>query len=245
VLGSGWYKALRMTTRGTHAAIAIGVGALLGGLGGCNAVLGIEEAQVDNTVGALSCQLPDERPIDRCESTLECETCLRSCRAGEIRECIDAEDCRKGLVDHRVCVRDDCQDEDGRCTTCLAAKTGPGCLADCAPECAGGEIVSLVELFCTCMDTKCAGTLGGPVGECRTLHADTPDWELECLISHCELADTGAIHCQHSGEGAGRQCRTMVQVPDDCDASKGLEGYGCERNTDCCSTFCDDHVCRN
>jgi hypothetical protein len=211
---------------------------------GCNAVLGIEEARLAEVDQSLVCALPEQRPVDRCETTNDCEGCLvASCGDDEIKGCVDDTGCRKALFNHRVCLRDDCEDDTGACAECLGQTPGAECLADCGEQCSGGEMVPLCDLFCACMETKCGGDASSCLEDCRT--QDTPDWELECVISHCELADFGADHCLHATHELRRCPTSKPAVIAGCPAHQGLVGYGCKSNLDCCSGLCGaDHSCQ-
>jgi hypothetical protein len=204
---------------------------------GCTAVLGLEEAKLDETDQALVCALPDQRPVERCATTDDCERCLRDeCGGSEqIQSCEEDSACRSALVNHRICVRDGCEDETGSCGECLGQTPGAECLAACADSCKGSELVPLCDLFCACMDAKCPGKQSDCLESCR----ETPDFKLECLISHCELAnDPDSLHCLHATQEVPA-CRDQAPEPmAACPASQHLKGYGCKKNGDCCSGLC-------
>ena len=232
-----------MTARMTINASGLVLGLLLWSAAGCTAVLGLEEAELDDTDQALVCALPDQHPAERCETTSDCEGCLvASCKGDEIQACVVDEACRKALFNHRVCVRDDCEDETGDCSECLGQASGAECLAACGKQCHGGEIVPLCDLFCACMDAKCPGQMAACLDDCRA--GPTPDWELQCVISHCELADFDADHCLHATHAIRRCPTSKPATVSGCKASQGLVGYGCQQNGDCCSGLCSDHSCR-
>jgi hypothetical protein len=205
-------------------------------------VLGIEAAQLDETFDTqqgLSCEeLPDEHPVESCGTNNNCDFCLGQCPRNAIPSCVEDPDCRKALFRHRICVRDGCVDEDGHCGRCLEQAPGAECLAGCADECRGSELVSLCELFCTCMAANCPGSLPNCIADCQA--GPTPDFELECVLSHCELADraTTKNHCLHATHEQ-RQCPEQAPEPvPGCPATQKLNGYACRDNDECCNGLC-------
>jgi hypothetical protein len=226
------------------AILALGVAAAAAA--SCNAVLGIEEARLDQTSEAATCALPRARPVDRCEFTTNCDRCVNErCEEGEVQACVEDPACRKALTNHRICIQDDCRDEDGTCGECLGEVPKASCLADCAQACTGGELVSLCELFCACMAANCPNH---HASDCLETCRNTPDWELECVLTHCERAeDPGADHCLHATHEL-RQCPETPPDPEamaSCEAPLGLIGYGCGQHGDCCSGFCRDGSCQD
>lgn len=212
----------------------------------CNAVLGIEEATAE---ARKTCEIGDGLTLDQCTTGNQegCERCVsNACGSSKVDSCLQDQECRLALTNYRLCQRDDCTDPgSGSCAGCLQDGAGADCFATCTDECRGSEIVSLCEIFCSCMGTNCAGIVDPTVcmNDCRS--ANKP-WRTNCLLSHCERATATALndHCAHASDLL-QACEDEPPTPDpDCDPSKRQVGYVCDSPDECCSGFCQSGTCR-
>lgn len=226
---------------------------------GCNAVLGIEEAELDQVEATLVCERPLSEPSKECVAPDRdaCETCMAgSCDPDLASACLADGNCRGDLLDHRVCLQNDndCIDEGGACTSCMTAPGDPfemvKCSRDCGQTCAGAELPSICEIYCACMTERCPAepfvlAPAGEVTDCLTYCATIPSHTTTCRISHCTLAKMPDIpgHCGHS-VGRDQACED-VQPPElSCTSpDQGKLGYGCDVPDDCCSGQCRNNRC--
>ena len=86
------------------------LGSALYALGACNAVLGMEEAELDEQTAALTCERVNRDPTVDCAKD-SCESCLSSCQdvSASFSECLDKASCRKALINYRTCAGDRCE----------------------------------------------------------------------------------------------------------------------------------------
>lgn len=203
---------------------------------GCNAVLGIEPAELDQQV---SCQQEVIISSSECAPSDSCEECLGTCTDGEIAGCHADSECRKGLVAYHRCLPDDCAGSKS-CSSCLQrSPRGEGCLARCADACRGSETYSLCNVYCSCMMRNCASS--PEVANCVATCPSKLQWRLPCLISHCELApkDPTIPHCAHATD-TDSQCPGTPDVLDP-NCTKTRAGEACTTDAECCSGFCLPH----
>jgi len=247
--------------------LAAGVASL--SLGGCNAVLGIDEAH-DRDTGTVASKL--EIPIAKCDAPMPagCSTCLEMNCGNFRKSCLASHDCREALNDYRSCLGAGCNNN-----SCLDALTmGPaaqlaGCMQgdECKSACAPlSPLAEMCDLYCACMEAPLPASAGVPAGNtCETVDGvSLKDWvagdtggckarceqmndlpSVHCRWSHCELAQSGEVagHCGHAiSEG---NCPLHVQVNAACKDRK-ITGWGCQRDDECCghcdktTNFCAD-----
>jgi len=213
----------------------------------------------------------------------ECEDCINRSSQGAfpVVTCLGDPLCRQGLDNYRSCVeRNDCT-VTPTCSACLSSTGIPAatsiaqlvdgaCRTECAvhkvercdpladagasPTCAWSEVLSICDLYCSCMAQACPTKDVGPtcVETCRKNLADgvasaplnfANPWEVHCRWLHCEVVAQGglsfeSVHCNHAaGDGA---CGTE---PRSC-LNKRPAGYPCDNNADCVSGSCTPMVCR-
>lgn len=220
----------------------------------CNGVLGIETATLDpvEETSAPICSYPQDDPTRSCipAGSDPCEACLEREAPGITSSCIttpaagQAKSCRAALVEYRLCIGDDCTDQNGDCAGCLSGSplaTELSAAVRACPECRTSSIATLCEAYCACMSEKCSSSAPADCyGTCMVLDP----YKQYCRWQHCERAPSPASpHCSHAigGEGA---CNEASINPDDlCDGV--WNGLGCdEANPDeCCSKTCRGGIC--
>jgi hypothetical protein len=203
----------------------------------CNAVLGIEQAELD----IVSCEAGQGYTLGTCQTSQSCESCLtRACSPQERSGCLADSSCRMALADYRRCGSDDCRDPSGNCRDCLLGGVGAECFADCTEECQRSELMDLCELLCSCMEDMCPGNASACRNDCAAANAP---WRASCLLTHCELAaNADSVHCLHASDGV-EACPRMPPTIDPNCMDRGQVGYGCTDRGDCCTDFCKDGVC--
>lgn len=233
-------------------------GALLA-LGACNAVLGIEEAELDE-VGqekAAICNTPLDDPTAECGVAANdpCDECLARQNPSLIANCLTAErgagelkTCREELVDYRLCVGDNCADENGDCLGCLGgsqlSREVASNVAAC-PDCRRtGRLNSFCEAYCACMADKCPDTMltQSCEAECEAL----PVYSRYCRWHHCEAATSPtSFHCKHAvgkdDVGLDVVCNDGAAPGTVCDLT--WDGLACDVGEECCSGVCSGGRC--
>jgi len=226
----------------------------------CNAALGIEEAELDETLQGGSCEFPWAEPQQECVASSDCEACMGACDPNQAlsRACLDDPECRLALQNHRWCLNLDagCSDEDDACLNCLPS-SGPGqgvqaCMGQCNEVCDGTGAYTLCDLYCSCMAAQCPSRTfpmldGSETTDCAAFCQAAQPWQTSCRLSHCTLAvnppDPGLTtdHCRHA-VSLDDMCLTQQPQQSHCsgedDPSKALNGHGCDTNADCCSGHC-------
>src|SRR5262245_3484066 len=145
------------------AALAVALGSSVA----CNAILDIEEATLDpgEQTQALTCEYPQDDPNIECATSDACEMCLEEQASGATVNCINAlaaatpKSCRAALVEYRLCLGDNCTDENGTCANCLSGDPIANQLAAAVracPACRTAPIATMCESYCACMKEKCA-----------------------------------------------------------------------------------------
>lgn len=230
----------------------------------CVQVLGLEQASLDernpdtaakSTVASprsrLSC---DEHPGAGCPCeeapTPDCTACLqRECPSVEL-DCVSDSDCRAALDAYGVCLGRGCggDDEQEACTTNLSEQPLlKECVASCHVECRQTKLVSPCELYCACMNDFCSKELADAaiadcVKTCESWDADVRD----CRRDHCEYGQGAHNHCLHASPGTD-VCASEADLSADersvC-LDKSESTWACEEGDECCSSECNDGVCR-
>lgn len=227
--------------------LAGGIASML--LGGCNAVLGIEEATLrdegSTDSGALTI------PIASCnEPKQNCGTCAASQCAATYPSCEADRECRDKLDDYRACLGSSCG-ESG-CIAVLKGVGKSGDLASCVEvECPGcvdtSPLASICELYCSCMLSDCSTVSGlnvpwTPANEMLSCMAQCNSLGLasaHCRFTHCQLRKESAAHCSHAiDEGT---CPKDAIAGSDC--SLRAKGWGCREGAQCCSNSCRNNIC--
>jgi hypothetical protein len=237
---------------------------------GCNSVLDIEPAELDETSEPLQCH-NFYNPSNECPSCDE--TCMN--RTCHVTECLANADCRFALFNFRKCTGSACTDAKGECSGCISENPQAVELAKCLKGCGGGcaltGAATLCEGYCACMHQQCPdnepnGTVaGGCFQACMsalppglTFPITDPDvtamWQtppssaqLGCLWYHCEAASLNDhFHCDHA-IGMGKLC---INPPTEdphtalCTYPKRNGNTPCNKSSECCSNNCtDDGVC--
>lgn len=225
-------------------------------IAGCNAVLGIEPAELDDTVGLSQCHWPPADPTIDCHDDA-CEACADTC---DVEGCFGDLECRKKLRDYRKCVGDSCDDKKSQCRGCLSDNAKAAALLSCmdqkCPSCGPAQSATLCESYCSCMDQKCReDEIGGSYATCLQACSSDPskfgDWQTFCRWDHCERAKVpnDKFHCHHAADlSASSSCMTPPMVDETtatCKYPLIYSGAACNGSTECCSKSCnpDRGVC--
>jgi hypothetical protein len=228
----------------------------------CNAVLGIEEAELAETkTEALGCEWPGTDP------GVSCQTCDDGTRAScEVDKCLSDQSCRLALRTYNKCAGDDCFADSAECDGCLASNAQAAGVRTCLEgrNCRMSEAASLCESYCACMAERCVSNLDVLTDSDRprcleictagranatgqiALWKTPPRPELVyCWWGHCELAPaTGDIfHCGHALGNTDCPDRTVTSSVI-CRPPKSQANGPCDGPEDCCSGFCNGNVGR-
>lgn len=232
--------------------VLLGLGGWLAlcALGGCNAILDIEQAQLSSggktgSAGSTGSAGVGTPPGLTCEDPVSagCLSCLNEkCKPGELATCLGDTNCRRELVGYSDCLGPNCTDNQGQCFEPFAsAKPVPSCIGTCAAACSSSPIESACEVYCGCMQTNCLGTFAS-TADCISNCASNVQ-TIRCRLSHCEIAPfydgESVLHCGHAvGHGLCGDSYKPPPAPD-C-ANKFLNSFACTDKTQCCSGNCDE-----
>jgi hypothetical protein len=231
--------------------------------GGCNSVLGIDEAHLNeassggsssNAGGSTRVTAP---PAKNCfEPTKACSDCLATQDCTDAKNaCLASASCRAGLNTYRGCLGTQCADPDGKCLadfSALESRLNPGSIGlaacvqnTCATECKGMPLVNLCELYCSCMAPNCTGELalaGTPLNDCMTMCAAVTPADTTCRWTHCEIAPAHP-NMGHCGHAVGQLvCNATTTISHTCQG-KSQSSYACDTGDDCCSGKCNHNIC--
>jgi hypothetical protein len=230
----------------------------------CNAVLGIEPAELDDTVGMALCPRQSHQAVPKTDCTPCSEDAQGQCN---VAACLADHDCRESLRSYRNCVGHACEDQGNACRGCATNKAARE-LVDCltARGCSAAAPTSVCEEYCSCMIDECAdttpdGSMGfdGCLTACQQGASPSwqaglddpalaqlwtgaqPSWRPYCLWEHCELAADG-MH-SHCGHAVGRLQWCVSEPKEDttspsCAAGKKYGNYPCNKSDECCSKEC-------
>jgi hypothetical protein len=240
-------------------------------LGGCNSVLGIEEAH-DRDAGSSTGPL--EVPVASCDAPKgDCSSCFVSATPGvgepapcatSWGNCVADKDCRTDLNEYRGCLGGKCSNK--ACSAQLKTTLGQDlakCVTTECKQCDGASAwASMCDLYCACMEAPLPATAGaatceaydtaskelmwpmGSTAECTKACLALKDLtSVNCRWSHCELAVLGETpqHCEHAV--SSDRCPLGRTIDGQC-TTKRLDGWGCESSTQCCSNDCNaNHIC--
>jgi hypothetical protein len=233
---------------------------LLGGfeMAGCNAVLGIEQAETDPSLdteapSASSCRVSSSRPKTDCSVGAD-EGVLGACTK-QIGDCLHDQSCRSSMRKYLRCVGDDCLDNDHSCAACSSSSPLAKQLFSCLDQAGAdaSEAFSVCTAYCACMGERCPTDSQQFGGRCLQTcmggdgsggyfgKAPSP-WKTHCLWEHCEMVITvdEAPHCPHA-IGTNPQCENEPTAPSgvSCSINKNGSTGACNVNADCCSGICD------
>jgi hypothetical protein len=228
-------------------------------LGGCNAVLGIEEAHEGGDQEEVSAA-PGTRVttplVPACQDpSPTCAACMATdCAKLPKTECLGDQTCRLALNSYRVCLGSACQDSAGDCKQALTTAEGRSratkmlsgvqgfaeCVdGTCQSACKDSALVTSCELYCACMTANCKVADAACVADCTSQKPA----DVLCRWTHCEMAsaDPTGDHCNHAKGINFCQTNTVYNAP--C-KDRSQDTFACTNNGDCCSNICDHHVCR-
>jgi hypothetical protein len=156
-----------MAGRSWSQTLAVGAAVLCGVqvVAACNAVLGIEPAELAEGQSSLQCNIPEPNPASECSGCNE--VCVSNCGVGD---CLKDYECRKKLFAYRGCVGTACTDANGGCACILSDKGDTAaqaaaaaqvtkvasCLKNCGPSCGIAAANTLCEGYCACMHERCS-----------------------------------------------------------------------------------------
>ncbi len=183
-----------------------------------------------------------------------CEACLERTSCGTTK-CLNDYQCRSAVSAYMLCLDRSLLCGDKSCVEGLTSYTeqitsplGSSCISQC-PDCKPTTgIFPICKLYCSCMQATCTDEfklLGSSVDDCVSRcesSGDSPSLTL-CKETHCENAANPdwpdpALHCKHAA-GTVPACLSDVKV-----CSLKPNGFGqCQKDTECCSGTCMDHVC--
>lgn len=240
---------------------------------GCNAVLGIEPAELDTAPEPLTCQWSAPNP------GVECSGCNEACVSNKCKldECLNDKDCRFALFNFRSCVGAACTDAKGECSCILTenkqATEVATCLKACGSNCTLAAANTLCQGYCACMHQQCptnepnGASQGGCLEACMAgLPAGAPAlpltdpavaamWkqapsapQVGCLWYHCLAAEepNDGLHCDHALNRGGICTNPPVPDPTDglCDFPQRHANAPCNDRSQCCSGVCNgQNVC--
>jgi hypothetical protein len=231
---------------------------------GCNAVLGIDEAESRDDGDPLH-PTSQSIPVAGCDKPgTDCGGCVSGSTA--FTNCLSNHDCRKALDEYRACLGSKCSG--GACFDAL--KAGAGKLvadvvqAEC-PMCEGSSpLADMCDLYCACMEQTLPSLAGVPAdGKTCETYNQALDWpaadlaackmacanlartdiaSVHCRWGHCELATNGETrgHCLHAIDQS--ICPLAATPNPDCKDRK-LAGWACDGPQDCCSNHCVGNIC--
>ena len=237
----------------------------------CTAVLGMEEAKLDDGLGAAasggtagggsggssgsagssgvggtaSRPPPTDPPTECNVPQTDCVRCLSGCGRDN---CLASSECRKSLDSYRSCLNESCIDANGRCADPLlsggdvTSQTFHTCLTDaCIDNCPSGPVASMCELYCKCMGDKCPAKAEAGP-TCMDDCAKLDSKSAYCRWTHCEAASsTNLQHCDHAVGLLGHCPRS---TPGNQCMNKIHSGFPCKTDADCCSNACRTEVCQ-
>lgn len=236
--------------------------------GGCNAVLGIDEAH-DREAGS-SGNHTQLLPTATCARPHgNCTTCFNDSKA--YVSCLASHDCREALDEYRQCLGSSCHN-DG-CLEIL--RGGPGrMVADwvtsesCSDCVDSSPLTDTCDLYCACMEQVLPETagdnavgktcesfdgselpwmpVGNPAGDlaaCKAACKDLDPATVHCRWGHCELANSGELanHCHHAVDDTF--CPNKITANASC-TDRRLGGFACPNgDQQCCSGTCIEKIC--
>lgn len=256
-----------MANRFTSIGVALSAWLGVSLLGGCNAVLGIEEAQPRESGGgtgggSVGGTVSPGAPYTGSQSctTLDpkCAACVTaSCsqsNQNDVNLCLQDAECRATLDRYAACLGHTCNANAGQCFESLlvigAKVSVPDCIIkNCATYCARSPVYSPCELYCSCMGADCPsrltdGTFSGMddcVTKCNLLQASSPEL-VTCRRTHCEIAGLYPNELQHCDHAVGLSGLCAAQSLDTAVRTtctdKSLVSFACSQPSDCCSGSC-------
>ncbi len=230
-------------------------------LSGCTAVLGIHSAElVDDTGGwgtgsgttSSTGTGNASNNDDSCGTAPapDCSNCLAMTCKSALDACLTKADCRSALNDYAKCLDKDCVDTMS-CAEAIGAvnQSLMTCIAGaCSSKCGNSRVVSRCEIYCGCMQNICPSQFGSPLGgslaNCMNACGTLTDHDADCRSNHCEfaaLSTDSARHCDHAVGGSGL-C-TPQHAPNACFGKKET-GFPCSKSSECCSSSCEQEVCK-
>jgi hypothetical protein len=239
----------------------------------CTAVLGMEDAKLDDGLGAAATggtsaggsggsgggaggnagsggtgtRPPPTDPPDICDvPETDCVRCLDGC-AGK-GECLTSSECRKSLDTYRSCLNESCVDANGQCANRLLSSTD-----------------AATQKLHSCLTDACADNCTtGPVASmcelyCRCMSDKCPakaEAGATCM-DDCAQLDQKAVYCrwthceaasstnlQHCDHAVGLLGHCPRSTPGNTCTNKIHSGFPCKTDSDCCSNACRTEVCQ-
>jgi hypothetical protein len=238
---------------------------------GCNSILGMERARLDEggdagpegaggatvtapkSTGGTTAQL-GVNYTDCTSQSAACEACLEASSCGT-SNCLGDYRCRAAISAYTQCLDRSLLCGDKSCVNGLTSYTGQinsplssTCIEQC-PDCKPTlGILPICKLYCSCMQATCKDefkSLGDSVDECVSQcesSGEKPSLTL-CKESHCEAAANPdwTDPAIHCQHAAGTLPACLNDVKV---CSLKPNGFaGCEKGGECCSGTCMNHVC--
>lgn len=218
-------------------------------LSACNAVLGIEPAELVQGTGGASdlatggaggkpsvasggvSSAPTAKP--------PCTQCLAD-KCPSVDACLGDNTCRYKLAIFASCLAKDSTDVG--CLEALPPELSNCVGGNCSTECAGSALASPCALYCACMGDQCSAP---PLSDCATTCGNLSFAKAGCRFTHCQLAvgSMMELHCKHARADPGADRCAEVESANPCTAGPNPTGAprggGCSVATDCCYGDCD------
>jgi hypothetical protein len=239
---------------------------------GCNAVLGIEEAQPRGTAGGTgngsagsagsSASTPGTglayTGTDSCKgepaANTACQACLtQQCTSAAQSLCTKDHSCRRQMDDYDACLGASCLTPN-QCFEQTLLKPGQqvnDCYSQCADACAVSPIYSPCDLYCACMGANCSDQFSdtpmngqfGSLSDCLTKCQALPPEIVTCRRTHCELAGLSA-DLTHCDHAVGHIfCSSTMPTDRTQCTDKSLDSFACQQSSECCSGNCNALHC--
>jgi hypothetical protein len=242
------------------------VGPVLAGLllPACTAVLGMDEAKLDDGRGAVASGGSSgggsggaagsgaggyggvPRVGTACEQDPgpTCTQCLQTNCSAALRACVSTGTCRLKLDKFATCLGTTCNADQESCAFDIQDPELTACVGSCSSACSKVTIASQCELYCACMD-QCPDERSS-LGDCMAACAALPAEVRSCRRDHCEYGHGDPTHCRHAS-GRLQVCKSYTEQPKDHNRTTCLDGkettWACDTDDECCSGNCLDGSC--
>lgn len=220
------------------------------GLPACNAILGIEPAELRQGTGGSASQSMGGMGGGTSVSTggtsvmpvvtSVCRSCLNDHCSAQLAACMTDNACRWNLVAVTNCLAVD--PSDSGCVEALGDDKLLPCISANCGVCGMSALASACELYCGCMKSECSAFL--PAADCVATCGNLSAAQLNCRFTHCQVAVPPVVekHCKHALASPANPCG---DAPSDAPCTAGINpsgappGGGCNVAKDCCNNDCN------
>jgi hypothetical protein len=244
-----------MTKRSSFFVCAGSVCLALGLIPGCNAALGIDEAQLrpgDSSGGTSSgpVNVSGPRPFYTIPATCisevstDCSNCIANAKP-DSDQCLGDSLCRNWMLGYATCLGENCTPNAAKCFEPLVSTVGTPVgskFSACESACDHTPIFSTCELYCGCMLENCSAKFA-TFGACMTACGALDPEAVNCRWTHCEAVKNDKLmpplpHCEHAVGNLGICPPNGSMRPETCTDSSP-KSFFCATDADCCSGNCD------